>query len=106
MGLTLYEMETVISYNRQDDCMTVYSADPVVLRRLYSLPSYRLVREDRSDGRVIAATFEADKHLLTLRGKRVAVNLTDEQREERRERARAIRARQLSRKSDTVSSNG
>ena len=51
--------------------MTVYTADPYLLARLKGLPSYRIEREDRQDGKVIAGTFKADKRLLTLRRKRV-----------------------------------
>ena len=38
----------------------------------------------------MAMDFEADKKLLTLRSKRVKVELTEEQREERRERMRKL----------------
>ena len=106
MGLSLYEQETIINMNREDGEMDIYTADPALMRRLSSLPAYTKTREDRQEGKVIAMTFKADKRLLTLRGARKVVALTDEQREELRERGKAIRAKQLAGKSVTLSSNG
>lgn len=95
MGLTRYEQETVINFNNDEDTMQVYTADPALMRRLKSLPAYECIQKDRQDGKVIAMTFKASKKLLTLRSKRVKLELTEEQREERRERAKRIRANQL-----------
>lgn len=68
--MTKAEQETVIRYDRAGQNMTIYTADPYLLAKLKGLPSYRIEREDRQDGQVIAATFKADKRLLTLRKKR------------------------------------
>ncbi len=95
MGLSLAEQETVITFDRAGDCMNVYTADPYLLARLSKQEAYTLVREHRQDGEVIAADFTADKKLLTLRTKRVKLELTEEQRAERRERGKRIRALQL-----------
>ena len=104
MGLTKYEMETIINMNLEDAEMLIYTANPALLRRLEKLPAYTKIKEYKHGGRVIAADFTADKHLLTLRSKRLTVELTDEERELRRERAKAIRAKQL--ESKTTSRNG
>lgn len=91
-GLTLEEQETVISYDRSTDKMTVYTANPFEIARLEKMAAYRKVKEDRNGGRVVSATFEADKHLLTLRSKRLERHLTDEQKAEVKNRlARANR---------------
>ena len=96
MALTLLEQETVINYNRDEDFMTVYTADPALMRRLKKLPAYELVDECRQDGKVIAMTFKADKSLVTLRGaKKKVKEYTEEEMEELRERGRRIRANQL-----------
>ena len=92
MGLTLYEQETIVNFNRMDGEMDIYTADPALMRRLSSLPAYTKTGERKNEGKVVAMTFKANKRLLPLRGKRVTVELTDEQREERRERARRLNA--------------
>ena len=45
MALTLAEQETVITYDRESDKMSVYTADPVLLRRLMKLEAYMLMRQ-------------------------------------------------------------
>lgn len=106
MGLSLYEQETIINLNREEGEMDIFTADPALMRRLSSLPAYRKTGERKQEGKVVAMTFRADKKLLTLRGARKVVELTDEKREELRERGKAIRAKQLAEKSATVSANG
>lgn len=90
--MTKEEQETVITWDNSTCMMQIYTADPALMRRLRGLQSYKLIREHRQgDGKVIAAVFEAEKRLLTLRSKRVKVELTEEQRKERRERLRKAR---------------
>ena len=88
MALTLAEQETVITYDRESDKMNIYTADPVLLRRLMKLDAYTLIREHKQGGVTIAADFEADKKLLTLREKMPASNMTAEQRAAAAERMR------------------
>lgn len=89
--MTKEEQETVITWDKSSCMMRVYTADPVLIRRLRGLQSYKLITEHRQGGEVIACEFEAEKRLLTLRSKLSKVVLTEEQREERRERMRKIR---------------
>lgn len=102
MGLSLAEQETVITYDRESDKMNIYTADPVLLRRLMKLEAYKLMREHKRGGVTIAADFEADKKLLTLRTMRTKRELTEEQRAALSERGKAIRAKQLGRRIDSV----
>ena len=37
MGLTRYEQETIVNYNNGDKLASVYTADPIVIRRLDKL---------------------------------------------------------------------
>ena len=67
MGLSLYEQETCIRWNRAEKEMEIYTADAYLLQRLKKLPTYKLVREDTQGGQVVAATFTAKKNLCTLR---------------------------------------
>ena len=95
MGLTLEEMETSILFDRASDIMSIYSADPLVMRKLDATPGYKLIKEDRQDGQRIAATYEAPKKLLTLRSARAKRTLSDEQRAalvERLHRAKTAKA--------------
>jgi adenosylmethionine-8-amino-7-oxononanoate aminotransferase len=70
MGLLLTEQETVITYDRAGDTMNIYTADPYLAERLKKKPAYKLVREHRQEGQVVAVDFEADKRLLTFRSER------------------------------------
>lgn len=70
MGLGRYEQETTILYNNDEPTMRIYTADPSLMRRLSSLSAYKLIREHRQGGQVVAMDFEADKKLLTLRKER------------------------------------
>ena len=87
--MTLEEQETVITWDKSTSMMNVYTADQALIKRLKGLQSYRLVREHRQGGKVVACDFEAEKRLLTLRSKPVARNMTEEQRKAAGERMRA-----------------
>ena len=85
--MTKEEQETVITWDNSTCMMQVYTADPALMRRLRGLQSYKLIREHRQgDGKVIAAVFEAEKRLLTLRSKAPTSNMSEEQRAAARER--------------------
>lgn len=83
MALTLLEQETVITWNRAEEKVNIYTADPYLIERLRKLDAYTLVREHRADGEVVACDFEASKKMVTLRNKTTA--LTEEQKKARRE---------------------
>jgi acetylornithine/succinyldiaminopimelate/putrescine aminotransferase len=89
MGLSYQEQETVITYNRAEDKMNVYTADKYLLARLKKLETYTMVREYRQDGVLVAADFEADKKLLTLRSKRMV--MSEEAKAEAAERLKSSR---------------
>jgi len=86
--VTKEEQETVITWDKSSCMMRVYTADPVLIRRLKGLQSYKLITEHRQGGEVIACDFEAEKKLLTLRSKPTARTMTEEQKEAARERMR------------------
>ena len=68
--MTLAEQETIISFDRGSDDMTIYTANPYTMARLSKLPAYTKIKEDKAGGEVVAMTFTAHKKLLTLRTKR------------------------------------
>lgn len=87
--MTREEQETIIRWDRAGDSMSVYTCDPALIRRLRGLPAYKLEKEYRQGGDVVACDFTADRRLLTLRSKRAT--MTEEQREANRERLRKMR---------------
>ena len=84
--MTKEEQETVITWDRATSIMRIYTADPALMRRLDGLQSYTKTREHRQGGKVVAAEYEAEKRLLTLRSKAPASTMSEEQRAAARER--------------------
>lgn len=83
------EQETIINFNREEDYMTVYTADPFLLAKLEKSGEYEKVQEDKQGGQVVAATFKASKKMLTIRMKRPARReMTDEEKKAAAERLR------------------
>lgn len=86
--MTKEEQETVITWDRAGDTMNIYTADPFLIARLTKLEAYKVAREHRQGGKVVAVDFQADKSLCFLRSKPLKRSLTDEQRERLAESAR------------------
>lgn len=94
MGVSLHEQETVIRFNKEEKTMEVYTAYPSLMRKLSNSAEYTKVREDRSDGKVIAMYFRADKKMLTLRTKRATRRaMTEEEKEVVRQRMLDLRSK-------------
>lgn len=78
MGLSKYEQETVINYNNGEKTATLYTADPIVMRKMDKLvekdpDEYKVIKEND-----ISKTYEFPKKLI---GFRVTQRMTPEQRE-------------------------
>lgn len=87
MGLSTEEQETIIQIDRNGNKARIYSSNTLVLARLAKKGNeYQRISVDRMNGEIVAAAYEFDKHLLTLRNKRTSRNMTDEQRQAARER--------------------
>lgn len=68
MALTLPEQETVITWDRTDDTMNVYTADPYLMARLDKLPNiYKRVKSYTNGGETVAADYQTEKRFCTLR---------------------------------------
>lgn len=95
MALTKYEQETIINYNRGEREVSIYSADPVVIRKLDALceeqPNvYRLEKEwkEMDSGEICGKSYIlSDKRLIRFGKKR---EYTEEQREELRKRGQKL----------------
>ena len=85
--LSRYEQETIINFNAGEEMATVYTRDPAVMRKLDALviefpEVYRCIGETDID-----KTYEMPKSSVTYRKPR---KLSEEQREQARERMNAI----------------
>ena len=67
MGLSYEEQETVSTYNRASKQMTVYTANPYEMERFSKSPLYRLVKEYKQDGKVVAMEFVSEKRFCHFR---------------------------------------
>ena len=92
-----YEQETIINFNREEKCAYVYTADPVMMRKLDRLckefpKTYILkaVMHD-ADGVVTGKDYVVNnKKLIAIRRERPKRNLTEEQRKAYSERAKKM----------------
>ena len=87
MKLTKYEQETIVNYNAGESTATVYTADKSVMRKFDSLVNefpevYKLIDETS-----YSKTYEMPKTSVTYRKPR---RLSDEQREQARQRMKKI----------------
>lgn len=98
MGISIQEQETTINFYRNSDIAQIYTSDSTMITRLDKLaesddaPEWKLVEVHRSmaDGSIVAKTYETKKRLVSFRAAINQRELTEEQREELRERARTM----------------
>lgn len=81
--LSRYEQETIVNYNNGDKTCTVYTADPIVMRKLDSLVDrfpnhYKLIAQDE-----VSKTYEFSKKLVSFRTP--PRELTEEEKERNRQ---------------------
>jgi hypothetical protein len=93
VSLTAPERETIVTLNDEDKTAHVYTAQRPVITKLKRNPAATLLEEGTHDGSAWAR-FELPKGLISFRSTTVRRELTEEQREELRERmAKAREAR-------------
>lgn len=91
--VSLEEQETVIQFNRANQHATIYTSDSTMMTKLDKLcisspANYKLVKVETQDGKIVGKFYSlADKKMVSLRREKVKRELTDEQREELRQRA-------------------
>lgn len=88
MSISKIEQETVILFNEAEPTASVYTYNGALKRKLSGLCSTRPeeARQTKDDGRG-GLTFEVPKRWIKVNASRI---LTEEQKEERAERARAV----------------
>lgn len=90
MSLTAYERECTITYNDADDYAVVYSCHRPTLTILQKMSKkfpedYKLVKEDEE-----SQTYHVKKWLVSFRSPREKRELTEEQRQELKERGQRL----------------
>ena len=85
------ERETAVVYNESDGFWTIYTAVKMHMNRFDKL-GYEVTDVDRyPDGEIAGKFYKVPRHAISFRSpEKIVLNLTDEQRTERRERANRI----------------
>lgn len=88
--MTTEEQETIITQNRADDYVSIYTSNPYDLAYFRKTKGYKLVEEWTEDGEVVAAQFQLPKEQANVRKIMKRKNtMTDEQKRIAGERLRA-----------------
>ena len=93
MKLTRYEQETIINFNAQDQMATLYTRDPVVMRKVDALVTeyldiFKCIGETDID-----KTYEMPKKYVTYSHPRRCSDKTIVERQEKMKRLNEIRIR-------------
>lgn len=93
ISLSKCEQEVVINFNAEDNTATLYSSNPVWIRKMDKLveqnpEQFKMYRQETVKGKVVSKFYELPKEFVTIRSKKRSCNLTDEQKQERAERMR------------------
>ena len=93
--LSKYEQEVVISFSAADGIADIYTADPVWIRKLDKLvqqnpEQFIPGKVETYQGEIVAKRYTFPKRFLSIRSKDTKQELTDEQREQRREQMKRL----------------
>ena len=98
MKPVLEERETVINFGRLDKTASVYTSDETVMTKLDKFvkqdTGWKFKCQETCQGDIVSKTYECPVEFISFRSKKVTIELTEEQRQERSERLRKIRASQ------------
>ena len=94
MGTMVTEQETVINFSRDSSEATVYTSDSTVMTKLDKLadsenanaPFWKVIKEHRVDGEIVAKTYVTNKRLISFRAG--IKELTEDQKEAAAKRMR------------------
>lgn len=101
VNLSLDEQETHINMCRADKTCSIYTSDTKMRNRLNKLYPDKLVRTFKQDGEIVAEEYCVDMRLVTFKSKLPEPHpLTEEQRQERRERMLALREKMAKEKKE------
>lgn len=93
MSLSKCEQEVVINFNAEDNTATLYSSNPVWIRKMDKLveqnpEQFKMCRQETVKGKIVSKFYELPKEFVNIRSKKRSCNLTDEQKQERAEKMR------------------
>lgn len=96
-GLSRYEQEVVINFNAEDDEATLYSANPVWIRKMDKLveqnpDQFKMYRQEKLRGEVVSKAYKFPKEFITIRSKKRSGSLNAEQRKAASERMKQLHA--------------
>ena len=97
MGFLKIEQEVMISFNAAEDTAELYTADPVMIRKMDKLVEDNTEQfsgkvHSMYQGEVYAKKYFFPKRFVTIRTKDIKRNVSEEQREKARERMKHINA--------------
>lgn len=97
MGFLKIEQETMINFNAAEDTAELYTADPVMIRKMDKLvmenpQQFKGEVHSRYKGEVYAMNYTFPKRFVSIRTKDIVRNVTEEQREAARERMNKFHA--------------
>ena len=101
--LTRYEQETIVNFNAENNTATLYTADPVQIRKYDKYVAqnpnqFKIIDIQTCQEDVISKTYEFPKKFVTVRKKETVRTMTEEQRRAASDRMRKIGS--LNRKSN------
>lgn len=93
MGFLKVEQETMINFNAAEDTATLYTADPVMIRKMDKIveenpEQFKGEVHSRYNGEVYAKNYTFPKRFVSIRTKDVTRNMSEEQKERAREQMR------------------
>lgn len=93
MGFLRIEQETQINFNAGEAEATLYTADPVMIRKMDKIvdqnpEQFKSEVHSRYQGKVYGMIYTFPKKLVVIRTKEITRNLTEEQRKQIGERMR------------------
>lgn len=83
--LSKYEQEVMINFNAEDEEATMYTANPVWIRKMDKLveqnpEQFKMYRQEKVEGKVVSKSYKFPRDYITIRSKKRESNLTAEQR--------------------------
>ena len=103
MNTPIYEQETIITFCRDSDMATVYTADTTMMTKFDKLVEtsgdwYLTGSHKFQDGTIADKTYECPKGFISFRSKAINREMTDEQKAAFAERMKSLRAAQIAEK--------
>ena len=100
MGVSIAELETCISFSRDEEYANIYTSDTTMMTKYDKFaqsddcPDWTCLKEIRDMyGNLVAKVYRTKKRLISSRSSIVKRELTEEQRQEAAERLRAARTK-------------